>query len=479
MKKSNTDSGADAIVSRVGRCIAQQKLLDGVSHLLVGVSGGSDSMAMLHILAALRSQLSVTLAVAHLDHGLRGEGSAKDAVFVADQCKSLGIACICEKADLSARLKCGESIEMRARRLRYAFFARSMAAVGAQAVATGHTAGDQAETVLMRLIRGSALRGVGGIRPRTKRGGICIIRPILTTYHDELRAWLRAGGRTWREDPSNQSPDFQRNRIRNELLPLVTDRISSSAVGNIVRFSGYAREDEACLDKLAESEFEQVGLGSCSTTFPCVLLNKQCRAIQRRWLVKWLDEQQLDADWRSGSVIEALIGLSAEQRDGARWCLSEHIAIVCRNGCLCIEKGGSAPDQPFEQCVRMGERVTIRGRGLQITLSAAEGMIRDSTTTPGQLPAAASLRLPSSEEANLLCVRSPRDGDRIRPMGMRGSRKLQDIFVDLHVPRRSRSQVPILLCGDQIIWVPGYRIATDWALKNDQQAAMHVSFELP
>ena len=226
--------------------------------LCVAVSGGADSVALLHALVRLRAWLGgrppYGLVAAHFHHGIRGAEADADAAFVADLCAALRVPLATGRGDVPAEAaRTGESEEMAARRLRHAFLAATAAARGAEAVATGHTLDDQAELFFLRLKRGASARGLSGMRPSEPASGSspARVRPLLRVRHAALADWLRAEGLAWREDSTNAADDADRNRIRHRVLPAVLDAFGPAFLSTLERSMDLLRDDADLLDALA------------------------------------------------------------------------------------------------------------------------------------------------------------------------------------------------------------------------------------
>jgi tRNA(Ile)-lysidine synthetase-like protein len=227
-------------------CRAEQ-LFKPAERVVVAVSGGADSLALLHILQALQRELQIALHAATLDHGLRGAQGAEDAAFVAQVAAAWQIPCTVGSADvprLAATWRLG--IEAAARRARYAFLRRCAAQIGAACIATAHQRDDQAETVLLHLIRGSGLAGLRGILPSSERDGLRIVRPLLAIGRDELVMYLTSLGVTPRDDPSNSDTQYARNKVRHAIMPLLRE-INPSVTLSLARTAETLREDYAAL----------------------------------------------------------------------------------------------------------------------------------------------------------------------------------------------------------------------------------------
>ena len=241
-----------ALIQQVRRTIRRYDLLPAGSRVLVGLSGGSDSVAVTRILLELAEHGGFTVAgLAHLNHGLR-PSAALDEAFCREFAQRVGLALVVEHAAVRDFASSEAlSIEDAARRLRYAFLERAAADMAADRIAVGHTQDDQAETVLLKLMRGAGLRGLGGIYPRRD----AVIRPLLDVTRDDLRAYLQSRAETWIEDETNQDLANPRNRIRHRVLPELDRALEGSARPAISRAAALIREDGQWLDAVAEERF--------------------------------------------------------------------------------------------------------------------------------------------------------------------------------------------------------------------------------
>jgi len=256
---SSRTKAVSSQLAAVDRLLRDDALLRGVDHLLVGCSGGGDSVALVAVLGELCPHVRLTLI--HCDHQARPE-SASDATFVGEYAASLGLDCRIIRAPLPSSST--GSREAGWRDLRRAAFRAAIAELDANAVALGHTADDQAETVLLNLARGSGLRGLAAMQPRVDHDGLIVVRPLLEMRRRALREYAGARGLKWRRDASNADISFSRNRVRASVVPEL-EAIAPGAVANIARLAGIVREHERYLEAEAEAERSKLDL---SENFP-------------------------------------------------------------------------------------------------------------------------------------------------------------------------------------------------------------------
>ncbi|MEX0978062.1 MAG: tRNA lysidine(34) synthetase TilS [Pirellulales bacterium] len=256
--------------------------------VLVAVSGGPDSVSLLRGMDRLRGQGAGSLAVAHFNHGLRGDRALADQQFVERLCGSLGVECVVGQAEAPATRVSGEGLEAALRAARYEFLARTAEQSGARYVATGHTADDQAETILHHILRGTGLRGLGGMRRiRPLSPAVTLVRPLLEIARDEVLDYLAALEQPYQQDETNRDRSLTRNRIRHELLPLLARDYSPSIVESLVRLGGLAGDAQQVIDTLAQSLLES-SLVECDAkhvVIDCGALRSQDRHLVREVFV--------------------------------------------------------------------------------------------------------------------------------------------------------------------------------------------------
>lgn len=433
------------LLTKTARTVERCGLIPAGSKVLVAVSGGADSTALLHVLARLSAERQdFTLEVAHLDHGLRGEQSAGDARFVAEMTRGLGLACHLERLSAGSLKRRGVSPQEAAREARLAFLERVAEDVGAARIALGHTADDRAEETLMRLLSGAGARGLSGMRPRRGR----FIRPLIECRRAEVEEWLRAQGLAWREDASNLSADYLRNRIRHELLPHLEAAYNPNLRESLLRQADLLGDEDDLLEGLALVRLEEMARFEPGVVaLPAAALAEEHPAMQRR--VLRLACQRLAGSLRGVGFrhIEALRSLAASRSPSAgALSLPGGLRAERRYAELLLRRAASAP-RDWELALPGPGRYQLPETGACLTLRLTGDGREDEA-----LFDAAQVRWP-------LTVRGPRRGDRFQPRGMKGTKAVFRLLSDAKVPRAERWRVPILVSAGNIIWVGGLRCA--------------------
>jgi tRNA(Ile)-lysidine synthase len=458
MRVYTTTMGED-LVARVGTYVANHALIAPGDAIVVAVSGGADSLCLLHVLNVLAPILQCRLHVAHLDHALR-DVSADDASYVAGQAAALGWPCVVGRSDVRRVARDQRtSVEVAARRTRYAFLRDVLQASGAAAIATGHTRDDQAETVLLHLLRGSGLNGLAGMRP--KRGDV--VRPLLEVSHAEASAHCAGLGLRPRDDSSNRSLGYRRNRLRHQALPLL-DSIQPAAAVNIARSTRLIAADLALIERLARRALDgvttQLGAGSV------VLSLARGRSVEPELHPHMLRLLLNDLLGTADGFDEAHYALMARalDTDGPNVVLNLPRTIILerRTSTAVLGPIAEATQPVLESTLAVPGCVACAGGSLTAELAVAPNEWNGLSPHVAYLDRGAA----GSE----LRVRAWRAGDRMQPLGLVGTRKLQDVFVDCKVPRALRSSIPIVEGSLGIAWVAGLRMGEPYRVSPGQTA---------
>jgi len=499
------ETGAEVPV-KMAAALDAGSLLAGVHRLGVAVSGGADSVALLHLLAGECRRRQITLVALHLNHGLRGGASDGDAAFVRALCAGMGIACEVGRArglggKRSKRSGVCQSLEMAAREARQTFFRRVVTKRRLDALAVAHHRDDVAETVLLRLMRGAGAAGLAGMRPQSVSDGLTVIRPLLGIGRETLHAWLRLNHHKWRDDASNSDLTIPRNLVRRTALPFLEGLFGSGVVGGLARSADVLREDDAALDALAAVAYALACVGTglrvevlakadaartggdprtgrvvskaVQAGGAAAVLSPVPAALRRRVVYRWLLERG-GASAAAFETVRRVLAELAGDRDRWSFVAGGGLRIGCRDGVLSAIQAVSkrvGPRKAVARFVRRNGTVTVGG--WRVTVDAAVGIVREGGPV-GRLPARCTISA-EAVRGKRLAVRFRKPGDRIAPLGMSGSRKVQDVLTDAKIPRGVRDTVPLLVCGDEVVWIPGYRVATHYAVATDAAPAWRVT----
>lgn len=468
------------LLSRVQAALLETGLLGRDCRALVAaVSGGPDSLALLTLLRTLSDRYHFGLHAAHLNHGLRGTEGDGDALFVGDMCRKLDVPLVSERADIESYQKRYRlSVEAAAREARYTFLARVAANVGASAVATGHTADDQAETVLLHIIRGAGLRGLRGMLRVSewcsRSGGhrVAIVRPLLGVTRQETEAHCAGEGISPRYDSSNAELRFARNRVRHVIVPLLREH-NPAVTQALGRLASSVAEDVAYLDGRVEAVWPSIVDRDGDT----IHMNRPAfrdlhRSLQAQVLQRAFRELAGHTSELGYDQIRDMLRL-ASSGAGRRLDLGSGLEFHTGFTFLTMITGPPVPSWPHLGLHSIPKEGQAEVQGWRIRLRVAA---RDET----ECIALGSDRFRSYLDAAVvgerLGVRSRRPGDRFQPLGMRAPKKLKDFLIDGHVPQYERDGIPLLVSERGIAWVVGYSIA-EWAkVTPETQRLLEVAF---
>jgi tRNA(Ile)-lysidine synthase len=452
----------------VRQTISECNMVAPHDRVLVAVSGGIDSVVLLHVLLQLAPELSVRLGVAHLNHGLRGKDADEDADFVAALARQQQLSFYQSKEDTRKYQKQHRmSLEEAARRLRYTFLEKVCADNGYQKVAVGHQADDNAEQVLMQLIRGAGLASLAGIPP-TRDGKI--IRPLIRITRQQINEYCRAAGLSYVTDKTNFDRRYLRNRIRSDLIPLLRKDYNPALIQSLNRLSEIVRDENRWTDDLTETQFRLAvtGMRSGQLRFSLSELRGCLPALQRRIIRRAVALVKGDLRQIGFNHIEAALQLIADHEAGGGIHLPGRVEVYADGGQLVVKKHDTdlrtASRKATGQC-RFSYRIDPPST-TPVTIAVPEAGVRVVFTRvgdnhPADLRGAGQLQaFFDMEKLHFpLVVRNIRPGDRFLPLGAGGTQKVKKYFIDHKVPAKHRASCPLLVSEQQIIWVVGHRVA--------------------
>ncbi|MBP5545142.1 MAG: tRNA lysidine(34) synthetase TilS [Kiritimatiellae bacterium] len=438
----------------------------------LAVSGGSDSMALFHLAAQWCKDNGVDAVVLCFDHAIEGENSAEEAKFVCAAAEALGLELVVERADPPVREGNGKSLEMAARDARRAFYMRAAEAHRLDAIATGHQRDDVAETVLLRLLRGAGAAGLSGLRPNSHASRpdsralphVPTLRPLLGFSRYELRQWLQSRGKSWMEDVANSNLKIPRCRMRMRGIPALAAAMGEEEgriVEALAQSAAILREEDGLLAQLADDWL--AAHGGIDAPLSLGALCNEPLALARRVVREWL-LRHAGAEATGFETVEALLAMP---RGGTLNLPGGAIADIDAQGYV-LTRGSPVLTRELCPACPLPLSGSVSWGAYAIATSPCATVER-TREAPGAWPASCTLSARAICAAGGLSVRGRRPGDRMRPFGIDGSRKLQDIFVDCKIDESLRDAWPVICAGEEIAWIPGYRIAAPFAVADGEE----------
>jgi tRNA(Ile)-lysidine synthase len=440
----------------------EQKLLRPGDQIAVAVSGGADSVALLRLLLEARHEFGVVLSIAHFNHKIRGPEADADEAFVRTLAEKYDLAFHAGRADTPEIARVHHlGLEAAARQLRHDFFRELIRQNNANKVATAHTLDDQAETVLLRLMRGTGTKGLAGIYPEIKGEGGSVVRPLLGARRAELRAWLESIGQTWREDSTNADLSFTRNRVRHKLLPLIESEFGSASLERLAETAEIARAEEGYWGaQLLPLLRELTASGEYRVSVDALL--QQSLAIRRRLVRGAAQKLHVSLDFRH--VVQVLSLAQSGQRktislpDGLRASTDKETLT------LRIEHN-EGKVQDFSYKVSVPGEIEIAELGCRIRFRLVSGSQALTSCDP--------LNLLSPElNGGELVIRNWRAGDRFWPLHSKSDKKIKELLKSDCVPAAMRALWPVAEHQGEILWVRGLPVSTKFSARDRDSAIL-------
>ncbi|KJS85686.1 MAG: hypothetical protein JM58_08095 [Peptococcaceae bacterium BICA1-8] len=459
-----------SFLERVKNTIEKYQMLAVGDVVLVGVSGGPDSIALLNILFLLKEQYQLNLFVVHVNHMFRGEQARREAEFVAELAENLGLGYKILDRDVPKLIReQGLSPQEAGHQVRKQIFLQLGREIGAQKLALGHHAEDRAETLLLHLIQGTGLEGLAGMPPVNG----WTIRPLAQAYKDEIINYCKENQLTFYLDPSNKKTIYLRNKIRLELLPYLKKELNPQIVESLLKLENIAAEDNRFLDELTDKllpDFlisSQKGKLILSTT----KLNGEHPALKRRIFRKVYNIMRPEEQGLSFNHVEKLAELCQADKGAKQLNLPKAIVVK----------------KKYDYLEFLDEKVHFTERNEGFTaLWEIPGRVELSKnhtfnafytdTKPDGFKDFYQVTLDGDKIGSPLTIRQRKPGDRIKPLGMQGTKKLKDIFIDQKIAKEVRDNVPIVCWSEEIIWLPGITLNNDYKVSSDTK--MYLNLEL-
>ncbi len=443
------------LYEKVKSTITEHSLLENGDTVICAVSGGADSMCLLTVLRALAKEMNLRVVAANLNHSLRGTEGDGDSQYVEAVCEIKGIPFYGKKLDIGAMAKArGESVEETGREERYKFLDELSAKLGGAKIATGHNIGDNAETIIFRLARGSGSRGLCGIP--YKRGNV--IRPLLDVSRSQIEEYLVENAVMWREDSSNAQLNYSRNKIRHLVIPQL-EKIQPSAVEKIVSCGHCLMEDEQYLMSLAEKLLSSAYVDTDEYSTSAIL--GAPLPIAKRAAAKLLE------DWGAKDITQEKILAMLDfcsKPSGKRMDINARTYVL--RSFYTIVRQSRDSERSFSYSIRPGQKVRHNNWSISVNILDKPPEKEDNSTAV----------FDAAQLFGLFVIRSRMEGDRIKLPGG-GSKKLKDLFMEHKIPLNRRSEIPVVVKGDEVIFVPRLRKTPRYRADGNTKTYLVIKYE--
>jgi tRNA(Ile)-lysidine synthetase, N-terminal domain/tRNA(Ile)-lysidine synthetase, C-terminal domain len=452
------------------KTIRENNMFDKGDKVIVAVSGGPDSIALLHVLYKLKEKLDISLYVAHINHGLRGIESDTDEEYVRMFCESLNIEFISKRVDINqiSKLK-NISSESAGREVRYEFFEEVMKKFSAQKVAIAHNANDQAETILMRIMRGTGMDGLIGIRP--VRDNI-FVRPLINNTRDDIEEYCLKNNINPRIDKTNLQAIYSRNKVRLQLIPYIQENFNKDIIQVLNRLSYTIKVDNDYLEVVSKEKYKKY----CDINKEKVIISKEA----------FLEHE---------SIITRIIRLAIHNVVGNLYNFEKiHIYDIIRIQRCSTGKELNLPSNVYI-LNNYGDIVIYKNKKQNIRAKAEEYILHYGVNLIEDIRIKANVKVISMEEKldfksnkwikyfdydkikGDITLRFRRDGDKFTPLGMNGTKKLKDLFINLKIPKEQREEIPLVCFGGNIAWITGYRVSEIFKVDENTKNILEVKVE--
>lgn len=464
-------NNGNSVLQKVLETIRENNMIKKGERILAAVSGGADSVCMLHALNQLKSSLGFDIYCAHLNHGIRGEAADNDEKFVIELCGKLGIPVFTKKVDVIALAKEKKLTTEEAGRLaRYTFFEELAKRYGIEKTATAHNKNDNAETVLMRILRGTGIDGLKGVSYVRADG---VIRPILSLSRAEVEDYCAENGLEYCTDASNFENDYTRNKIRNELIPYLEKEFNARTVDSLVRLAENARDDGKFLDNYAKRLYARLNNPlpkKDSVTLHIESLGLVERSIASR-IIRLAADDAIDGVKLEKIHIDDIFDLMTKQT-GAALDLPQGLKVMVQYGWLLFEGPKDSlklEDEKLFTEIVLGKTYFVESLGKSVSFRSED---------------AKSYKCKVNEKAisfdlldgQMLFLRSRRDGDRMVCFSDGRTKKIKNILIDEKIPRKDRDRIPLLCTGSEVLAIVGGRISEKYRVTNETERILVIEY---
>lgn len=449
--------------------------------IVVGISGGYDSVCLLHILYSVTDEFKLKLYPVHINHMLRGEEAQRDEDFVRNFCSSLGLDLHVQKMDVAAKAKQERiSLEEAGRNVRYAEFNKVAQIEGAGKIAVAHSRNDQAETILMRIFRGTGIEGLRGIEYKRDN----IIRPLLDVDRKQIESYARENGLEAVTDSSNQHTDYFRNRIRLNVIPEINLAVGADITENLLRLSKIVVADEDFLRYNAELYYKKALVSNDfqkSIELDLAELKKMHNAIMSRVLRMAVSDTCGSLEGIGYIHIENLMELVRNGRTGARIDIPHGIVGIKQYNTLEIRYKQAEKKKSFEHKLDVDGKIYIDELKSEILVQKVNFETNNSCYEFINKNSDAYTKFIDFDKLNLnenvdFVIRNRRDGDIFKPLNSNGTKKLKEYFIDNKIPRENRDGIPLIARNKEIIWIIGNKTSDNYKVTDNTKSVLMIKF---
>ncbi len=462
------------ILDKFTDTINRYNLINKGEGVVVGVSGGPDSLCLLHLLWRIKREYDLRIYVVHLNHQFRGEDADKDAQYVKEFCDGLGIKSYIYSIDIDSYAKDnGITFEEAGRKWRYKLFDDVAKKTNSSKIAVAQNLNDQAETVLMRLMRGSGVEGLAAI-DYIRDGRI--IRPILDISRNDIENYCKEFDLKPRLDKTNLETIYTRNKIRLELIPYIEKNFNPNIIETLSRSSNIFREDSDFLNKRAQEVFEKISkIDRYNISIDINEFNKEHIALKRRIIRLAIEKIRGNLKDIGMVHIENIIKLCQGGKVGSKIDIIGDIIIKLGYNTIDFQDKKSENKrkvEDFQYPIQLNEKNYIEDIDglIEVSIISKEDIDYNNKDK-------CTIYIDKNKVKGNLYIRNRRNGDKFSPIGMKGNKKLKDFFIDLKVPRELRNKIPILCDDYNIIWIVGYRMSGLYKIDNNTEEVYQITFQ--
>lgn len=452
------------MLDKVLNYVKRYSMIKDGDKIVVGFSGGPDSTALLHILIQLKSIFNIEIFAVHINHMIRDEEAFRDEEFARDFCKKFGVPFYSFRIDvLSLAKDKGLSSEEAGRLVRYECFEKVLKEVGGNKIALAHNKNDQAETMIMKFLRGSGLRGISGIKPI--RGNI--IRPLLICSREEIEEYCNKNSLNPVIDSTNREAIYLRNKIRLELIPYIKENINENIIDNLFKSSEILRDEDEYIEMEAIKAYESVKADEGISISKFKKLNI---AIQRRIIRNMIKDVKGDLNAIENIHVDDCLKLIEKGETGKRISLPKKLIAEISYDNFYIKKEKQIEKNGFEYSIIIPGTIIIDELNLKISaeLIKNEGSLKDSAFIK---------YFDYDKIKGELIVRNRKEGDFIYPKGLNGKKKIKDLFIDSKIPKDKRDEIPLVALGKEILWVYNIRDTKNYKIDENTKNVLKLKIE--